>query len=166
MVNIGSCHPAFTGMTAGVERLAAVDRVGADHRVAHRRRVAALGADQAGRDQIIREDLDLTEQELAAFWPVYQEYLARLALIRNRKATLISRFLDAYRQGEFTDEFAEWLIRENFEIKHSWAGLQEDFVPRFREVLPVQKVARFYQLENKMDAEVDAQLAIAVPLIE
>ena len=36
----------------------------------------------------------------------------------------------------------------------------------FPSVLPVQEVARFYQLENKMDAEVDAQLALAVPLLE
>jgi hypothetical protein len=36
----------------------------------------------------------------------------------------------------------------------------------FRTVLPVQEVARFYQLENKMDAEVDAQLALAIPLLE
>jgi len=121
---------------------------------------------QAGRDQIIREDLILSEAEFAAFWPVYQEYVARLSLVRNRKAALIARFLDAYQQAEFSDEFAEWLIRENFEIKHAWAALQEDFVPRFREVLPIQKVARFYQLENKMDAEVDARLAIAIPLVE
>jgi hypothetical protein len=39
-------------------------------------------------------------------------------------------------------------------------------VPRFREVLPVLKVARFYQLENKMDAEIDAQLALVIPLVE
>ena len=33
-------------------------------------------------------------------------------------------------------------------------------------VPPELKVARFYQLENKMDAELDAQLALFVPLVE
>jgi hypothetical protein len=28
------------------------------------------------------------------------------------------------------------------------------------------KVARFYQLENKMNADVDAELALLVPLVE
>jgi hypothetical protein len=33
-------------------------------------------------------------------------------------------------------------------------------------VLPVRKVVRFYQLENKMDAEIEAELAVFVPLME
>ncbi len=121
---------------------------------------------QAGRDRIIREDLGLSEDELAAFWPVYEEYLAALAPLRDRKRDLVSRFLQAYRSGEFSDEFAAWLIDEHFAIKARWMKVQLDFVPRFREVMPVQQVARFVQLENKLDAEVDAQLAIAVPLLE
>ena len=61
---------------------------------------------QAGRDQIIREDLQLSEGELAAFWPLYEEYVATLAPLRDRKAELVAKFLEAYRAGDFSDEFA------------------------------------------------------------
>ena len=121
---------------------------------------------QAGRDQIVREDLQLTEDELAAFWPVYEEYVAALAPLRDRKAELITKFLGAYRTGEFTDDFANWLIAENFALKADWMQVQKDFVPRFQKVVSVRHVARFIQLENKMDAEVDAQLALTIPLVE
>ena len=121
---------------------------------------------QAGRDQIIREDLQLSEDELSGFWPVYEQYVADLAVVRDRKAVLVGRFLAAYRGGEFTDEFAEWLIAENFAIKDAWVGVQRSYVERFKAVLSVQQIARFYQLENKLDAEVDAQLALIVPLVE
>lgn len=121
---------------------------------------------QAGRDLIIREDLQLSDVELAAFWPVYEEYVAALAPLRDRKAVLVTRFLDAYEAGRFSDDFAAWLIEENFAIREGWMRVQQEFVPKFLEVLPVQAVARFLQLENKLDAEVDAQLAIAVPLVE
>ena len=47
-----------------------------------------------------------------------------------------------------------------------WLRVQQKFVRKFRKVLPEVKVARFYQLENKMDAEVEAQLAVVVPLVE
>jgi hypothetical protein len=127
---------------------------------------AARAELQAGRDQIIREDLQLSEEELAAFWPIYEEYLAELAPIRERKASLINQFMEAYRGGEFTDDFAEFLIKENFAIKADWAAVQLAYVERFRKVVPVQTVARFLQLENKLDAEVDAQLALIVPLVE
>jgi hypothetical protein len=121
---------------------------------------------QAGRDQIVREDLQLTEEELAAFWPVYEEYVAALAPLRDRKAELITKFVGAYRAGEFPDDFSNWLIKEHFDLKAEWLQVQKSFVPRFREVVSVQHVARFIQLENKMDAEVDAQLAITLPLVE
>ena len=121
---------------------------------------------QAGRDQIIREELRLNTEQQAEFWPIYRAYVARLAPLRDRKAELVQKFVAAYEAGEFDDEFAEWLIEENFAIKDAWLGVQKEFLGGFRSVLPVQEVARFYQLENKMDAEVDAQLALAVPLLE
>ena len=127
---------------------------------------AARAELQAGRDQIIREDLQLSEDELSEFWPVYQQYVSELAVVRERKAVLVGRFLEAYRRGEFIEEFAEWLIAENFAIKDAWTDVQESFVERFKAVLSVQQVARFYQLENKLDAEVDARMALIVPLVE
>ena len=121
---------------------------------------------QAGRDQVIREDLQLTEVEAAAFWPIYREYVTDVRVFRDRKTELIGRFVQTTGTEGFDDEFAAWLIAENFAIKDGWSATQKAYVPRFKGVLPVQKVARFYQLENKMDAEVDAQLAQVVPLVE
>jgi hypothetical protein len=127
---------------------------------------AARAQMQAGRDQIIREDLQLSEDELARFWPIYQQYVSDLSVIRDRKATLVGQFMQAYQGGEFSDEFAVWLIEENFAIKSAWAGVQKAYVVQYMDVVPAQAVARFYQLENKLDAEVDAQLALVVPLVE
>ena len=121
---------------------------------------------QAGRDQIIRDELGVSAEQQAEFWPIYRAYVARLAPLRDRKAEVVRKFVEAYEAGEFDDELAEWLIEENFAIKEAWLGVQKEFAAGFRTVLPAQEVARFYQLENKMDAEVDAQLALAVPLLE
>jgi len=127
---------------------------------------AARAQMQTGRDQIIREDLQLSEDELAGFWPIYEQYVSDLSVIRDRKATLVGRFMQAYQGGEFSDEFAVWLIEENFAIKEAWAEVQKAYVDQFMDVVPAQAVARFYQLENKLDAEIDAQLALFIPLVE
>jgi hypothetical protein len=79
---------------------------------------------------------------------------------------MVAGFVQAYRDAAFTDEFAEKLIKDHFEIKSALLDIQKRYVPRLREVLPVLKVARFYQLENKMDAELNAQLALVIPLVE
>jgi len=121
---------------------------------------------QAGRADIIREDLRMSEEESAGFWPVYEQYRADIMVIRDRQATLIADFLKTYRAGELTNEYAKWLIEENFEIKRGLLKIQEKYLRQFRKVLPELKVARFYQLGNKMDAESDAQLALFVPLVE
>ena len=121
---------------------------------------------QAGREDIIREDLQMTVKESSGFWPVYNAYRDEIMLVRDKRATMVAGFLQAYRDAEITDEFAEGLIRDHFEAKSELLDIQKRFVPRFREVLPVLKVARFYQLENKMDAEIDAQLALVIPLVE
>jgi hypothetical protein len=34
----------------------------------------------------------------------------------------------------------------------------------FRKILPATKVARFLQIENKLDATIDHELAMAIPL--
>ena len=78
--------------------------------------------------------------------------------------------LPKLRQGSYFPPFLE--PRKTSEkalvavIQEAWIGVQKEYLAGFRSVLPVQEVARFYQLENKMDAEVDAQLALAIPLLE
>lgn len=121
---------------------------------------------QAGREQVIRDDLQLTEKEAAIFWPVYKGYRGEKRIVQDRHANMVADFLKRYDQGGFTDEYADQLIEDHFEIQTAILELQMRYVPMFRGVLPALKVARFYQLENKMDAEIDAQLALVVPLVE
>jgi hypothetical protein len=121
---------------------------------------------QAGREEIIREDLRMSDEESAGFWPVYEEYHAKIMVVRDRQATMVADFLKTYRAGALTNEYAEVLIKDHFDIKGDLLRVQEKFVRKFRKVLPAMKVARFYQLENKMDAEIDAQLALFIPLMD
>lgn len=121
---------------------------------------------QAGRADIIREDLRLSDEESAGFWLVYDNYRKEILAVRDRQTEMITEFVRRNREGDLTDAYAEDLIKDYFEIKGDLLKVQESFLERFRQVLPALKVARFYQLENKMDAEIDAQLALFVPLVE
>ena len=44
--------------------------------------------------------------------------------------------------------------------------MRRKYWKKFRRIVPATKAARFYQLETKMDAEVDYVLAGGTPLIE
>jgi len=44
--------------------------------------------------------------------------------------------------------------------------VKKNFVRKFKKVLPAKKVARFYQLNHRIDLLVDMQIARGVPLVE
>ena len=43
--------------------------------------------------------------------------------------------------------------------------IRENYAKKFQQVLPAAKVARFYQIENKLDALVNFVLASEIPLM-
>jgi len=121
---------------------------------------------QAGREEIIREEMRLSDSENAAFWPVYDSYQRDLTLVRNRYAVLLTDYMQAYRSGSVSEEFAVKLVDEFLQIQSDVLKIKTKHLKEFRKVLPARKAARFYQLENKMDAELEGQLALVVPLID
>ena len=120
---------------------------------------------RAGFREVIREELLLTEQEKAAFWPVYDEYERTVTVIMDRYSNLIMRYVDRFETGDLSNEYADELLAEYFAIRQELLDARRAFIPKFKAVLPALKVAQLYQLENKLNAEVDIQLALAIPLI-
>lgn len=119
-----------------------------------------------GRLQIIREELHLTDDEAAVFWPLYATYRRDIDAIQDKYADMIAEYVKRYDDAELSDQYATELMDSFFSIKRGLLDVQEKYLPEFREVLPALKVARLYQLENKISAEIDAQLADVVPLID
>ena len=132
-----------------------------DQRVAEARAMM-----QAGRDEIIQTEMGLTKAESERFWPLYQTYRADVMVLRDRYAAMIGGYLRAYEAGDVSNEYAEALLNDWLKYEEDLLKLQKQYVKKFRKVLPMLKVARFYQLENKIDAEIDAELAVFIPLME
>ena len=110
--------------------------------------------------------MPLTKVEAEKFWPLYEEYRQRVRVLGERRLAVIEAYAERYRAGNVDDEFAEQGIRESLEIKLDVAKLQKKYWTKFRRILPAMKAARFYQLESKMDAEIDYILAGGIPLVD
>jgi hypothetical protein len=121
---------------------------------------------QAGRDEIIELEMGLTKAEGERFWPLYKNYRADVMVVRDRIAVMIGKYLRAYEAGDISDEYAEGLLNDWLKHKEDLLKVQKQYIKKFRKVVPMLKVVRFYQLENKMDAEIDAELAVFIPLME
>ena len=119
---------------------------------------------QTKRQEIVTTAMDFSDEEGQAFWPLYRDWRAKMAGLGDRKVPLIEELEDNW--GELTDEQARSMLDEWFRIRTGELKLHKQYVKRFRKILPETKVARFFQLENKMDAAVNYDLAGAMLLVE
>ena len=80
-----------------------------------------------------------------------------MAVLESYAADLKSKSL--------TDDKAKQLIDEALAIDQAEANLKSTYAPKLSKALPVRKVARYLQIENKIRAVVKYDLAQGVPLV-
>jgi hypothetical protein len=119
---------------------------------------------QANKKLVIAENMRLTPLEGEKFWSLYDKYQKELQKLDDQKVALIEKYAKNYQK--MTDEFALELLDYHMSIEAQRLALQTVFVPRFKEVLPPIKVARYFQCENKIAAIINFDLAAKIPLIK
>ena len=119
---------------------------------------------RADKKLVVATTLDLTEGEAKTFWPVYNAYQSDMITYYDRVVKLIDTFAKAY--SSMTDETATKLLGEFLALETEHAAILKSYAPRFRRALPPVKVARLYQVENKMRALVNYEIAREIPLIK
>lgn len=119
---------------------------------------------RADKKLFIAENMQLTEAEAKAFWPVYEGYQDELFLLRARTMKLIDDYAEAYRK--MTNETAKHLLDEYMTIESLGLKLRQAYLSKFRSVLPDVKVVRYYQIENKINAALMYELGGKIPLIK
>ncbi len=121
---------------------------------------------KADKKLLVASNMELTEAEAKAFWPVYERYQKDLTAINQRIVKLIESYAADYRANTLTDEKAKKLTDEYVAIEKAEATLKESYVPKLSKVLPPKKVARYMQIENKIRAAVKYQLAGEIPFVQ
>ncbi len=119
---------------------------------------------QADRKTIVADNLPLSETQAAAFWPLYREYRAEMDKIGDRMVNALTEYAKSYQS--LTDAQAGKLVNDWLAIQKDIPGVRAKYLPKFSAVLPMKLVARFYQIENKLDTIVMMDLVIGVPLVK
>jgi hypothetical protein len=120
---------------------------------------------RADKKLVVATNMELTESEAKGFWPIYEQYQKDLQKINGRMANLLQSYAEDFRGKSFTDERAKKLIDEALAIEVAEANLKSTYAPKLSKVLPIRKVARYLQIENKIRAVVKYDLAQGVPLV-
>jgi len=114
---------------------------------------------RADKKLLVAEGMGLTETEAKSFWPVYDGYQKDLGKLFDRKIKLIQDYAKNYET--MSDEVAKSLLAEYMALK-----LRQSFLPEFRKVLSEKRVVRYYQIENKIKAIMEYDLARQIPLMK
>ena len=120
---------------------------------------------KADKKLVVATNMELTESEAKDFWPIYDQYQKDLQKINQRIVSVLEGYATDFRGKSLTDEKAKKLIEEAVAIEQAEANLKSAYAPKLSKVLPVKKVARYLQIENKIRAVVKYDLAQGVPLV-
>ena len=121
---------------------------------------------KGAREDILNEEMRFTEEEAASFWPVYERYQASLQTVRDRFAVVLVSYTRAYRAGTVTEQHANEFVENYLDIQSEVLIIKKDYLNDFRDALPARKAARFYQLDNKIETELEYQLSLIIPLMD
>jgi hypothetical protein len=121
---------------------------------------------KADKKLMVAANMELTDAEAKAFWPVYESYQKDLQALNERLKKTILSYADAYNNNKLTDQSAKKLSDEVIAIDEDEVKLRKAYSAKLAGVLPGKKAARYLQIENKVRALLRYELAAEIPLVE
>ena len=120
---------------------------------------------KADKKLLVAQNMSLTDAESQAFWPIYDSYQKDLGVINQRTLKLIKSYADAWNSNTIDDTVAKKLLNEMVAVKAAEGNLAKTYAPKLTAVLPAMKAARYLQIESKIRAAINYQLAANIPLV-
>jgi len=121
---------------------------------------------KADKKLVIAQNLQLTDAEGTAFWPVYEAYQKDLQQLNQRIGAMVVAYADAYNKGPVANDVAKKLLDEALAVDDAEAKLKASYAPKVLGALPATKAARYIQIENKIRAVIRYELAAGIPLVQ
>jgi len=119
-----------------------------------------------GKRAFVEEQLKLTADEAAKFWPVFDEHQAALAKFNKRRLDNIIAYARVYNAGTVSDADANTLAKEALALEKDEAAQLERTYNKLKNVVPAVKAVRYLQLESKLRAFVRVEQAAQIPYVE
>lgn len=116
------------------------------------------------KKQTVAANLQLTDAQATKFWPIYDQYTAELVKINDEKYAILKQYADEW--GNMTDAQALSLTNRALAVEQKVAELRIKYVPVFSQVVPGTTVATFFQIERRLQAVIDLQLAAQLPVVQ
>ena len=121
---------------------------------------------KADKKVLVAANMQLTDAEAKAFWPIYDAYQNDLKAINARLGNAILAYADAYKAGPISDAAAKKFLDEAIAIDDAEAKLRKDYAAKLTAAIPAAKAARYLQIESKIRAAIRYEIAANIPLVK
>jgi hypothetical protein len=125
----------------------------------------AAVAEQSSQDRkrLVADNLPLSDSESKAFWPLYERFEKDLSALSQRRRTILNTLGENY--DDMSNAMAKQITLDHLDYQEARIKLMKGYLNRFEKALPAKKLARFYQIEARIRATIDAEIAERIPLI-
>jgi hypothetical protein len=119
---------------------------------------------RAQKADIVAKTMKLDADQAAAFWPVYKAYDAERQALGDQRLFVIQDLADHF--DALNDAKAKGLLERSLAIEEQRLALEKKYKDEFLKVLPAKTVARFFQVESRLDKLIDLKVASEIPLVD
>jgi hypothetical protein len=155
----------LAGMTAGAQTAPPAAAADKDQHVISDQDLALLRKDlRSQKKQVLAQNLTLSDADATKFWPIYDQYVAELTKINDKKYATIQAYADRF--GTLTDTEAESLVKNWLDVDIAAAQLRAKYLPIVSKAIGGRKAATFAQVDRRIAAMVDLQLGSRIPLVQ
>lgn len=123
-----------------------------------------IGQIQADKRAVVLKTLELSDAQIAAFTPIYDEYQRENKALLGRGSDLVNKFAANF--GSMTDDAAKAILKDWFKLRDDRVALMRKYAKKFQRVLPATKVLQWVQVENKLNLILDVQAARIIPIAQ
>jgi hypothetical protein len=116
------------------------------------------------KKELIKDSMQLTEEEGAVFWPLYDEYEKKAMEIFDRRTAHIRKYSQEYKT--MSDEMAKALMKDYLQIESDALKSKRTLVSKFSKKLPLKTVYQLFVFEELLEAGYFSQIAENLPLLE
>lgn len=105
---------------------------------------------EAQRSAYITSKLDMTSEESAKFWPLYNEY--------SRKRMELKKEYKAQKADNLSEQESRMELDEQIESQEKALALKKSYYEKFKAVLPAAKLAKLESAEQEFRREILRQI--------
>ena len=116
---------------------------------------------QADRAKMVAAAMNFSDKDGAVFWPIYRKYEYERATVGDRRVGVMKEYMAKF--STLSDADAKAMSERMIDCDSELAALKKKYFKKLNSVLPALTVAKFFQLEHRIDLVMDVQVESSLP---